>query len=72
MKRVILSEKAQREIDAIWLYWAERVSEAVATRQVDRIWAGLGVLHEQPQAGRSADEIANDFRVFSVGKYPIY
>jgi plasmid stabilization system protein ParE len=48
MKRVILSEKAQREIDEIWLYWAERVSEAVATRQVDRIWAGLGVLHEQP------------------------
>jgi len=72
MKRVVLSEKAKQEIHEVWWYWAERVSEGVAARQLDRIWAGLGVLAEQPLAGRSAEEIAPGMRVLSVGKYQIY
>jgi toxin ParE1/3/4 len=70
--RYRVSEDAERDLDEIFLYWAERVSVEIADRVVERITERFWLLGEHPEAGRVADEIAKGVKCFPAGNYLIY
>jgi toxin ParE1/3/4 len=70
--RYRVSKAAARELDEIFLYWARRVSLAIADRVVERITDRFRLLGEFPDAGKAADDIAPGVRLFPAGKYLIY
>jgi toxin ParE1/3/4 len=67
-----VSENAERDLDEIFLYWANRASLEAADRVVDRITERFWLLGEHPDAGKSAADIAAGVRCFPAGKYLIY
>ena len=71
MKEYRVSRVANRELDAIFVYWAERTSVETADRLIDSIVDRFWLLGEHPEAGRP-DEDASGIRCFPAGKYLIY
>ena len=70
--RFRVSESAERDLEEIFIYWAERVSNSVADRVVDDIVDRFRLLGEFPEAGKPVDSIAAGIKCFPVGKYLIY
>jgi toxin ParE1/3/4 len=67
-----ISDDAERDLDEIFLYWAERTNLAIADRVIDGIVERFRLLAEFPEAGRSSDELAPGVRCFPAGEYLIY
>lgn len=67
-----ISKDAERDLDEIFAYWAEKASVQVADRLIDNITSRFWILGEHSAAGRSAEDIAPGVRCFPVGKYLIY
>jgi toxin ParE1/3/4 len=73
MKRLRVSHRAKRDLDAIWRYVLNDASSAdAANRVVDPIVVHFALLAAHPQAGRSRDEIEPGLRSFSSGQFLIY
>jgi len=72
MKHYRVLTAAERDLDAIFLYWAERTSLQAADRLVDAITERFWLLGEHPEAGRSCPDIAREVRCFPAGRYLIY
>jgi toxin ParE1/3/4 len=72
MKRYRVLKDAERDLDAIFLYWAERASLQAADRLVDAITERFWLLGEHPEVGRSCPDIARGVRCFPAGRYLIY
>ena len=72
MKRYRVLKDAEGDLDAIFLYWAERTSLQAADRLVDAITERFSLLGEHPEAGRSCPGIARGVRCFPAGTYLIY
>ena len=70
--RYRVSEDAERDLDEIFVYWANRASLETADRIVDRITERFWLLGEHPNSGKTADDIAADVKCFPAGKYLIY
>ena len=70
--RYRVSEDAERDLDEIFVYWANRASLQAADRVVDRITERFWPPGEHPDAGRPAVDIAARVRCFPAGKYLIY
>jgi toxin ParE1/3/4 len=70
--RYRVSEDAERDLDEIFVYWANRASLEAADRVVDRITERFWLLGEHPNAGKPAREIAASVKCFPAGKYLIY
>jgi len=66
-----VSQGAERDLDEIFLYWANRASLEVADRVVDTIAERFWLLGEHPDAGKPAGDIAA-VECFPAGKYLIY
>ena len=54
MKRYRVSTEAERDLDGIFVYWAERASLDVAERLIDAIVERFWLLGEYPESGGSA------------------
>lgn len=67
-----ISEDAGRDLDEIFLYWAERTNLATADRVIDGIVERFRLLGEFPEAGRSTGNIAAGVKCFPAGQYLIY
>jgi toxin ParE1/3/4 len=70
--RYRISDDAERDLDEIFLYWAERASLTIADRVIDEIVERFRLLGEFPEAGRSSDDIATGVKCFPAGQYLIY
>lgn len=70
--RYRISDDAERDLDEIFLYWAERTSLTIADRVIDEIVERFRLLSEFPEAGRSSDHIASGVKCFPAGQYLIY
>ena len=68
MKRYRVLKDAERDLDAIFLYWAERASLQAADRLVDAIAERFWLLGEHPEAGRSCPDISRGVRCFPAGR----
>ena len=71
MKRVRLSQKAEIDLEEIWLYVAQD-SSAAADRLLDRLYHTCQRLAGTPRMGRSRDELATRLRSFPVGNYLVF
>jgi toxin ParE1/3/4 len=67
-----ISEDAQRDLEEIFVYWANRASLESADRIVDKITERFWLVGEHPNAGKPAGNIARGVRWFPAGKYLIY
>jgi plasmid stabilization system protein ParE len=67
-----ISEGARRDLESIFVYWAEGVSLEAADRVIDGITERFWILGEYPEAGRRSDDIAPGVRCFPAGHYLIY
>lgn len=70
--RFRVSEDAARDLEDIFLYWAQRANLDVADRLMERITERFWLLGEYPEAGKAVDGIAEGVRCFGAGKYLIY
>lgn len=70
--RYRVSEGAARDLEEIFIYWAERVSLEIADRVIDKITDRFRLLGEYPDAGKVAQDIAPGVKCFPAGKYLIY
>src|SRR5947208_17025208 len=70
--RYRVSEEAERDLDEILLYWANRASLEAADRIIDRITERFWLVGEHPNAGKPAGNIARGVKCFPAGKYLIY
>ena len=64
MTRYHVSTDASRDIEEVFVYWAERAGLKVADRLIDAITERFWLLGENPEAGRPADEVAAGVRCF--------
>jgi toxin ParE1/3/4 len=69
---VRVSKGAERDLDEIFSYWAERAGLKAADRIIDSIADRFWLLGEHPDAGRASDKIAGGVRCFPAGKFLIY
>src|SRR5947199_8514496 len=67
--RYRVSEEAERDLDEILLYWANRASLEAADRIIDRITERFWLLGEHPIAGKPAGNIARVVKCFPAVKY---
>jgi len=67
-----VSQDAERDLEEIFIYWAERASLAAADRVIEAIVNRFWLLGEYPDSGRSSEEIARGVKCFPAGKYLIY
>ncbi|SRR5581483_2624324 len=67
-----VSKDARLDLDEIFIYWANRVSLAVAEGIIDQIEDRFWLINEFPDAGKSVDHIAPGMRCVPVGRYLIY
>jgi len=70
--RYRVSENAERDLDEIFTYWAERTSLKIADRIIDKITERFWLLGEHPAAGKASEGIAAGVKCFPAGKYLIY
>src|SRR5271157_5247608 len=72
MRRFRVSHDAQRDLEEVFLYWAERAGPGIADRVIDAIVERFWVLGQYPDSGRPCDDIAPGVKCFPAGKYLIY
>lgn len=70
--RYRVAENAERDLDEIFLYWAERASLEIADSIIDRITDRFWLLGEHPDAGKTSDGVAAGVKCFPAGRYLIY
>lgn len=70
--RLRIAADAERDLDEIFVYWAERASPDVADKILDAILERFALLCEFPRAGRAAPDIAPGVRCFPAGPHLIY
>ena len=70
--RYRVSKEADGDLEAIFLYWAERANLTTAERLIDSITDRFWLLGEHPDAGRPSEDMAAGVKCFPAGKYLIY
>jgi plasmid stabilization system protein ParE len=56
--KIRVSKVAEREMDRIFVYWAQRAGVEVADRLIDSIERRFQMLSDYPLVGRRCDEFA--------------
>jgi|SRR5271170_4296917 len=73
MRKVRVSDLAERDLDKIWYYIAkDSGSIEIADRVVESISETFSLLAQNPDAGIHRDKIEPGVRGFPVGKYIVY
>jgi plasmid stabilization system protein ParE len=68
--RYRVSKEADRDLEEIFLYWAERADLTTAERLIDRITDRFWLLGEHPDARRPSEDVAAGVKCFPAGKLP--
>ena len=67
-----VTKVAERELDRIFVYWAQRAGVEVADRLIDAIEGRFAILGDYPYVGRKCDDLAPGVYRFPSGDYLIY
>jgi len=67
-----ISKSAERDLDDIFSYWANRASVEVAERILSGIQERFALLAIQPRMGRKCDDFGPGLRCFPAGDYLVY
>jgi toxin ParE1/3/4 len=67
-----VTKMAERELDQIFVYYAQRAGVDVADRLIDSIEERFALLGDYPFVGRKVDDLAQGVFRFPAGEYLIY
>jgi toxin ParE1/3/4 len=70
--RYVVSRLAERDLDDIWDYTAERWSKNQAEDYVERMRKAVEILAVDPTRGRPCDDIRQGYRKYRVGSHMIF
>ena len=70
--RFHLTKTAERELDQIFVYWAQRAGVEVADKLIDSIEERFSLLGDFPYIGLNSDHLATGVLRFPTGDYLIY
>jgi toxin ParE1/3/4 len=68
----VLSPLAQKDIDEIWDYTAERWGLSQADNYVSEIRGAIELLVEEPRRGRPCGEVLPRYRKYPAGSHMIF
>ncbi|MDJ0591894.1 MAG: type II toxin-antitoxin system RelE/ParE family toxin [Pleurocapsa sp. MO_226.B13] len=71
MSRFVITDAAQNDLEAIWLYVSVE-SEAAADQLIDDLIKRFPKLATFPEMGRERTELAANIRGFPVGRYVVF
>lgn len=71
MGRVVLTPRAQEDLDDIWDFSAERWGEDRADGYVRGLWAGIRSIADDPRRGHSCD-VRDGYFQYSVGRHVLF
>lgn len=71
MSQIIQTPASRQDLDDIWDYIG-RDSEKRATEFIRRIKEVLSLIADNPEMGRTRDELEKGLRSFPVGKYTVF
>ena len=63
---------AQRDLNEIFVYWAERAGLSISDRLIESITERFWLLGQFPKIGKTATDVARGVRFFPAGEYLIY
>ncbi len=72
MSRIVLSPRAQSDLDEIWNYTAARWNDDQGERYIRDIWQAVEAVAGDPRKGRVCDEIRLGYRKHPVGSHVIF
>ncbi len=72
MKRTVLARAAQRDLDEIWDYTADRWSQAQANRYIDHIRRACKKLGRGDARGRSIDDVRPGYWKLAVKSHFLF
>jgi toxin ParE1/3/4 len=67
-----LSRQAERDLDAIWLFSADRFGTEQADRMLERLEEQFRLLAAQPRSGRARDDVRPGLRSVAIESYLIF
>ena len=62
MRRLVVSDRAERDLREIWLYTFQTWGEAQADRYLDELDAGLRECGAEPERGQCRDDVRTGVR----------
>jgi toxin ParE1/3/4 len=69
MSRYVLSPRAQRDLDEIWNYAAERWGAGLAESYIRLLQQAIETVAEDPRTGRPWDEIRAGYLTYPAGSH---
>ena len=72
MNRIVLSPRAQADLEDIWDYTAARWSEGQAERYIRDLWQAIETVAHDPRKGRACDGIRPGYRKYLVGVHVLF
>lgn len=72
MSRYVLSPAAQADLDQIWDYTCQRWSDDQAEMCVREIQRAIELVADNPQIGRSCEDVRAGYRRHAVGSHTLY
>ena len=72
MEPYFLSDPAKRELDDIWDFYSETVSDSEADRRVARLVDHFDLLAEFPRMGKARPEYAPGIRSYVADPYVVW
>jgi toxin ParE1/3/4 len=72
MAEVKLTPAAERDLENIWRYTADRWSVEQAETYLDSLLDAMEELADNPSRGRSAEDIRPDYRRQNIGAHVIF
>ena len=70
--KLVVSPRAQADIDDIWEYTVRRWGERQAETYIGLIKEGVDVIAENPAVGRPCDDVRPGYRRYPVGSHVLF
>jgi toxin ParE1/3/4 len=70
--RLVVSPRAQADIDDIWEYTVERWGERQAETYIGIIKEGVDAIAANPAVGRPCDDVRPNYRRYPVGSHVLF
>ena len=72
MARIYKTQVAETDLENIWLYTFEQWSEEQADKYYDELVEGINKLLDNPELGKSRDNIRSGYRSMQINHHVVY
>ena len=72
MRDIVLSPRAEADLEEIWDYTVARWSEDRAERYIRDIWQAIGTVGDKPDIGLPCDDVRLGYRKYRVGSHVLF